>query len=50
MFNLIKIKKMMKKELYLAPETEVLVVRLEGVIAASEIDPNLGDPGLGGMN
>ena len=26
---------MIKKELYAAPETEVLVLRLEGVIAAS---------------
>ncbi len=33
---------MMKKEFYVAPESEVLELRLEGVVAASG-DGNLGD-------
>lgn len=42
---------MKKKELYSAPETEVLELRLEGVIAASEVEsgdgmlPGWGDGG-----
>jgi hypothetical protein len=32
---------MIKKQLYVAPETEVLELRLEGVIAVS--DPKYGD-------
>ena len=40
---------MRQKNLYEAPETEVLELRLEGVIATSDnTDPVLGDTGLGG--
>ena len=39
---------MKKKELYAAPETEVLELRLEGVIAASGGNEELGeDTGIG---
>ena len=34
---------MIKKELYAAPETEVLELRLEGVIAVSITDGNTDD-------
>ena len=40
---------MRKKELYAAPETEVLELAFEqAILDGSTTDPDLGDPGLGG--
>ena len=38
----------MKKELYVAHESEVLEITLEQTVLAESINPNMGDPGLGG--
>ena len=41
---------MMKKDFYVAPESEVLEITLEQTVLAESIVPGFGDPGLGGMN
>ncbi len=42
---------MMKKDFYVAPESEVLEMAFEqAILNASALDPGFGDPGLDGMS